>query len=70
MNRWRSPYTGQLEPVSHWETMIALQADPRPPRPEDAPPLSTFPGKKARPLPGQLPLFGSPSSLVPSARDA
>lgn len=51
---WRNPHTGKPEPESHAATLEALEAEKRRPTEADAPPLSTFPGGKARPLPGQL----------------
>lgn len=56
MTRWRNPQTGKIEPLSHSETMKALAAPKRKPDEADAPPLSTFPGRKPKVNPDQLTL--------------
>ena len=39
-------------------TLAALKAPKRKPTEADAPPVSTFPGKKVTPIPVQLDVFG------------
>lgn len=40
------------------ETLKALAAPKRKPTEADAPPVTSFPGKRVKPTPGQLDVFG------------
>lgn len=58
MSDLRNPVTGKLYSPSHRETLRALALPKRKPTEADAPPVTPFPGKRIKPTPGQLDVFG------------
>lgn len=55
MTRWRAktPVEGVVHPANA-AAVLSLSARTGPPTEDDCPPVSTFPGRKAVALPGQL----------------
>lgn len=56
--RYRNPQSQRLESLAQYETRLALAAEKRKPTEADAPPVTPFPGKRIKPTPGQLDVFG------------
>ena len=54
--RARTPVEGVVHPTMK-ATLKLLEGRPGPPTEDDRPPISTFPGRPAKALPGQLELF-------------
>lgn len=56
--RRRDPSSGKMESAALYEARVASHAEKRKPTEADAPPVTPFPGKRTKPTPGQLDVFG------------